>query len=51
MLALPWPAEHQANFEAMAAVSVRRQQALEAGDEIDFETFRQHYVSAAGLTV
>ena len=28
MLALPWPAEQQANFEAMAAVSLRRQQVL-----------------------
>ncbi len=51
LLALPWPAEHQANFEAMAAVSVRRQQALEAEDSMDFETFRQHYVSAARLNV
>ncbi|RVU49303.1 glutamate--cysteine ligase [Rubrivivax rivuli] len=51
MLALPWPAEHQANFEAMAAVSVRRQQALEAEDSMDFETFRQHYVSEARLNV
>ena len=51
MLALPWPAEQQANFEAMAAVSVRRQQALEAEDQMDFETFRQHYVAAAGLNV
>ena len=51
LLALPWPAEQQANFEAMAAVSVRRQQALEAEDQMDFETFRQHYVSAARLNV
>jgi glutamate--cysteine ligase len=51
MLALPWSAEQQANFEAMAAVSVRRQQALEAEDQMDFESFRQHYVSAARLTV
>ena len=51
MLALPWPAEQQANFEAMAAVSWRRQQALEAEDTVDFETFRQHYVSAARLNV
>ncbi|KPF49861.1 glutamate--cysteine ligase [beta proteobacterium AAP51] len=51
MLALPWPAEQQANFEAMAAVSWRRQQALEAEDTVDFETFRQHYTSAARLTV
>ena len=49
MLGLPWPAEQQANFEAMAAVSVRRQQALEAEDEADFETFRQRYVSVARL--
>ncbi|KPF51294.1 glutamate--cysteine ligase [beta proteobacterium AAP121] len=51
LLALPWPAEHQANFEAMAAVSVRRQQQLEAEDSMDFETFRQHYVSEARLGV
>jgi glutamate--cysteine ligase len=51
MLALPWPVEQQANFEAMAAVSWRRQQALEAEDTVDFETFRQHYVSEARLNV
>lgn len=51
MLALPWPAAQQANFETMAAVSVRRQQALEAEDQVDFEAFRQHYVSEAGLNV
>ncbi len=51
MLALPWLPEQQANFEAMAAVSVRRQQALEAEDPMDFETFRQHYLAEANLRV
>lgn len=51
MLALPWTAEQQAAFEAMARDSVARQKALEAADSVDFETFRQHYVAEEHLHV
>ena len=49
MLALPWGSEQQAAFEAMAHVSVQRRQAIEAADTVDFETFRQAYLSEATL--
>ena len=50
LAALPWPAEAQARFEAWAEDSRRRQAALEAPDNVDFETYRQHYISAERLT-
>ena len=50
LAALPWPAEAQARFAAMAEASLREQAALEAGDTMDFETYRQDYISAARLT-
>jgi glutamate--cysteine ligase len=49
LAALPWPAEAQAQFEAWAEASRRAQADLEARDNIDFETYRQHYVSAERL--
>ncbi|MDP2005179.1 MAG: glutamate--cysteine ligase [Rubrivivax sp.] len=51
MLALPWAREQQANFEAMARVSVLRQKALENEDTMDFEAFRQWYVAEEHLHV
>jgi glutamate--cysteine ligase len=50
LAALPWPAEAQAQFEAWAEESRRKQAALEARDNVDFETYRQHYISAERLT-
>jgi glutamate--cysteine ligase len=47
--ALPWTSEQQAVFEAEAQASVAAQRAIEAADSVDFETFRQTYVSAEGL--
>ncbi|HSQ73104.1 MAG TPA: glutamate--cysteine ligase, partial [Rubrivivax sp.] len=49
MLALPWTAQDQAAFEAMARVSVEKQQAIEASDTVDFETFRLAYLSEETL--
>jgi glutamate--cysteine ligase len=49
LAALPWPAEAQAQFEAWAEASRRAQAELEARDRIDFETYRQHYISAERL--
>ena len=50
LAALPWPAEAQARFEALAEASLRDQAALEARDSVDFETYRQDYISAERLT-
>jgi glutamate--cysteine ligase len=49
LVALPWPAEAQAQFEAWAETSRHAQAELEARDSIDFETYRQHYISAERL--
>jgi glutamate--cysteine ligase len=49
LLALPWPAEQQAAFVAMAQASMRERAAIEAADTVDFETYRQNYVSASRL--
>jgi glutamate--cysteine ligase len=49
MLALPWSEQYQAAFEAMARVSVEKQQAIEAADTVDFETFRLAYLSEETL--
>ncbi len=46
---LPFAPALQAKFEAMAAKSVRDQQAIEAGDSLPFELYRQQYVSPARL--
>jgi glutamate--cysteine ligase len=51
LLALPWPAEQQALFESMASDSVAARMALEAADVMDFETYRQDYLSPARLEV
>jgi glutamate--cysteine ligase len=49
LLALPWPAEQQAAFVAMAQASNHERAAIEAADTVDFETYRQNYVSASRL--
>ena len=49
LLALPWSAEQQAAFAAMARVSQQRQQAIEAADTLDFETWRQAYLDPKNL--
>ena len=51
LLALPWPAAQQAAFEAMAAESVQKRLAIEAADTVDFETYRQAYLSPRRLQV
>ncbi|MDO8419442.1 MAG: glutamate--cysteine ligase [Rubrivivax sp.] len=45
MLALPWSADQQAAFETMALESVAKRLAIEAADQVDFETFRLAYLS------
>jgi glutamate--cysteine ligase len=49
--ALPWTAAQQAAFEAEARQSVAEQQALEGADTLDFETYRQQYLSPERLVV
>jgi glutamate--cysteine ligase len=50
LLGLPWPAEQQAAFEAMARESVAERLALEAAETVDFETYRLAYLSPERLT-
>jgi glutamate--cysteine ligase len=51
LLALPWGAAAQAEFEAMADESVASRRAIEAADTVDFETYRQAYLSPEKLVV
>ncbi len=51
LLALPWPAEQQAAFEAMVRESQTERAALEAADRMDFETYRLAYLSPERLAV
>ena len=51
LLGLPWGAAVQAEFEAMADESVVKRRAIEAADTVDFETYRQAYLSPQGLVV
>src|SRR5688572_11680437 len=44
LLALPWTADAQAAFDAMAQRSLEEHAAIEAADTVDFETFRQAYL-------
>ncbi|MDP1647821.1 MAG: glutamate--cysteine ligase [Rubrivivax sp.] len=49
MLALPWSAEQQASFEAMARASVQKRRDIEAADSVDFESWRLAYLSEETL--
>jgi glutamate--cysteine ligase len=49
LLALPFSAAQQARFAALGEQSVRDQQAIEAGDSMPFEIYRQQYVSPERL--
>ena len=51
LMALPWPAEQQAAFEALARESVDKRHAIEAADTVDFETFRKAYLAPQNLLV
>ncbi len=50
LLALPWSDGAQAEFESMACESVQERKAIEAADDVDFETFRVNYLAADRLT-
>ncbi len=49
LLALPWSAQQQVRFEALAEQSRLDQKAIEAADTLPFEIFRQEYVCPSGL--
>jgi glutamate--cysteine ligase len=46
---LPWPADAQARFAAMARASIEGQQRIEAADSMEFEAYRQTYLSPERL--
>jgi len=47
----PLPAEIEARFARLAEESVRKQKEIEAADRVDFETYRQKYLSHESLRV
>jgi glutamate--cysteine ligase len=47
---LPLAAESEARFAKMAKDSLAKQKAIEAADDVDFETFRRRYISAEQLS-
>ena len=49
LLAMPWSAPQQARYEAMAAKSLEDQRAIEEGDTMPFEIYREEYTSPARL--
>ena len=51
LLALPWAAEQQAAFDAMARESIDKRCAIEAADSGDFESFRLAYLAPERLVV
>jgi len=51
LLALPWPSHQQAGYGEMSAESLAQLRAIEAADEVDFETFRQAYLAPERLQV
>ncbi len=49
LLALPFPADRQAYFERLTQSSTKAQRAIEAGDTMPFEVYREQYVSPRRL--
>jgi len=47
----PLPPEAEARFARAAEESIRKQQEIEAADRVDFETYRQQYLSHESLRV
>src|SRR6266487_304726 len=47
----PLPAEVEARFARLAEESIRKQKEIEAADRVDFETYRQKYLSPGSLRV
>lgn len=51
LLALPFSAEQQAEFERMTEESIQEQKRIEAADTLPFEIYREQYVSPARLGI
>ena len=49
LLALPWTAEQQARYGAMADESIAAQKAIEAADTLPFEEWREQYMAVSEL--
>ena len=49
LLAMPWSANQQSRYEAMAAKSIDDQRAIEASDTMPFDVYRAEYTSPARL--
>ncbi|KQO19184.1 glutamate--cysteine ligase [Acidovorax sp. Leaf78] len=49
LLSLPWTAEQQARYLALADESVAAQKAIEAGDTLPFEAWREQYMAVKEL--
>jgi glutamate--cysteine ligase len=49
LLELPWSDAEAARFRALSEASLREQHALEASDDMPFETFRHQYLSPEQL--
>ena len=49
LLALPWTAEQQARYLAMADESIAAQKAIEAADTLPFEEWREQYMAVEQL--
>jgi len=49
LLAMPWSADQQAHYAALTEQSLAAQKAIEDGDTLPFEEWRQHYMAAQGL--
>jgi len=47
----PLPAEVEARFARLAEESIRKQRETEASERVDFETYRQKYLSPESLRV
>jgi len=47
----PLPAEIEARFARLAEESIRKQKEIEAAERVDFETYRQKYLSPESLRV
>ena len=50
LLGLPWTAEQQARYLAMADESIAAQKAIEAADTLPFEEWREQYMAVKELT-
>lgn len=49
LMSLPWTPEQQAQYAQMAQASLDQRVAIEAADQVDFETFRQAYLAPERL--